>query len=137
MLQAIRSGWRGRSRSSYERLPLTLPRRRRRQAASKKFTRPDRISTTASAAGSGTSWETRRRESPAVPVARVAVRAPDRRRRVPLQAPLAGRGRSPRSNAYPSRVLVVGPSGEDEMVLAFLQAEVDSPRFSHSARKAV
>jgi len=34
-------------------------------------------------------------------------------------------------------VLVVGPSSEDEMILAFLQAEVDSPRFGHSARKAV
>jgi hypothetical protein len=34
-------------------------------------------------------------------------------------------------------MLVVGPSSEDEMVLAFLQAEVDSPRFGRSARKAL
>jgi len=34
-------------------------------------------------------------------------------------------------------VLVVGPSSEDEMVLAFLQAEVDSPRFGNLARTAV
>src|SRR3954454_212273 len=75
MLQAIRSGWRGRSRSSYEWLRLTLPRRPRKQAAPRKFTRPDRISTTASAAESGTSWATRRRKAPAVPpLARVAVR---------------------------------------------------------------
>jgi hypothetical protein len=32
---------------------------------------------------------------------------------------------------------VVGQSSEEEMVLAFLQAEVDSPRFGNDARKAV
>ena len=62
---------------------------------------------------------------------------PRTERRVQVQAPLAGRRRSRRGDAYASIVLVVAPSSEDEMVLAFLQAEVDSPRFGRSARKAV
>src|SRR5439155_20464579 len=56
--------WRGRWRSSYERQRWRLPRRRRKKAAPRKFTRPDRISSAASAAESGTSWATRRRKHP-------------------------------------------------------------------------
>jgi hypothetical protein len=62
-----------------------------------------------------------------IPKTPVGTRLPESWRNTP-----AGLG-----HAYASRVLVVGPSSEDEMVLAFLQAEVDSPRFGHVARKAV